>query len=239
MQIYDWPIDWYRFTETIFTLEASTLRTTAAQTPRVNAALSFQAWFIDLRMANSVGPHNWQKYSAFFSRLEGETNLFRIGDPLRCMPQYNYGKINTWPQEPWSDDTYFTDNTGWLSAGLVPPSAEVLAGASRGDKFIQLRGLPVNTTGALSPGDLIELRVNGVPGESSNLYEVVVAGPTNANGETGVEIRPGLRQGFAEGDMAVLWKPRGTFRLVDNSQGRLSRFDNVGQLGFSGREHVT
>jgi len=237
MNVYDWPLEWYKFTETSFNLQSNTIQSQSTFTPRINSALTFQNWQADFVLRPEVGPSKWQKYGAFFSRIKGPSNIFRIGDPLRCVPLHNRN-IMRGIGEPWSDDTYFTDGTGWSESGLVPPTASLLEGANRGDLFIKIKGLTPNLTPALHPGDLLELRVNGIPSVTSNLYEVVVAGPTNGNGETGVEIAPGLRQSFAPNDMVVLWHPRGSFRLVDNGQGMINRRANVGTIGFSGIEHV-
>lgn len=237
MQVYDWPREWYKFTETSFNLQSNSLQTTSQYTPRINSLLTFQNWQADFVLKPEVGPSKWQKYGAFFSRIKGPTNVFRIGDPLRCLPQHNRNLPRSLG-EPWSDSTYFTDGTGWSEDGVIPPTAALLEGADRGALFIKIKGLPANLSPALHPGDLIELRPNGVPTVTSNLYEVVVAGPTNGDGETGVEIAPGLRQGFAPNDMVVLWHARGAFRLVDNGQGMINRRANVGSLGFSGIEHV-
>lgn len=232
--VYEWPREWYKFTSTEFALRTVAMRSTSVLSPRRNTRFTYQIWTVQAAFKTEVGPSKWGPKGAFFARLDGEVNLFRFYDVLRCQPTFNRGK--RLPQQPFSDDTFFTDGTGWLNDGLVPPTCEVAASATEGATDIVLRGLPSLTDMVLSPGDLIELRPNGIPTTTSNLYEVVRGSGSDTSGECGVEVRPRLRQSFAPGDMAVLHYAQGVFQLADSEAGRIFRDSNVGAFGFGGQE---
>lgn len=234
---HTWPVEWHKFTNTVFTLTSNVIRTRSTYSPRQNTNLSYQVWMAEFTYKEEVGPSLFQQKEAFFSRLDGETNPFRIGDPLRCFPAMNRQKMGL-VNEPWSDDTYFTDGTGWSDGGLMPPHAFVLEAAVKGARFLKIGGLPAGVVGAFTPGDLFELQINGVPTETSNLYSAVIFGNTNSNGETGIEIRPGLRQNFGVGDRVVLFHPKALIQLADSNGGVITRRSNIGALGFSGIEYV-
>src|SRR5688572_19083649 len=55
----------------------------------------------------------WRAISAFFSDVAGQHGLIRIHDMMRRKPLYNLEAVLG--QEAWSDDTFFSDGTGWLS----------------------------------------------------------------------------------------------------------------------------
>lgn len=236
MHLLEWPREWYRFIDSQFNLTTMTLGTRAIFTPRRNTRLSYQIFTMQATYAAERGPSKWQGKEAFFARLDGEVGVFRIGDMLRCQPKYN--REHKVADEPWSDSTLWTDGTGWIGAGLVPPSAQVRDAAALGDKEIVIEGLPANIAGLLAPGDLFEIRPNGIATTTSNLYEIVRANSTDADGAAGVEIRPRLRQGFAAGDMVVFHDARGSFMLTDSDQGTVSRDANFGSFGFAAREYV-
>lgn len=231
-----WPREWYKFIQSAFRLETFVLGSRTIYTPRRNERLSYQVWAIDLTLKPEVGPSRWAPYGAFFARLDGESGTFRISDPLRCQPTYN--RQRKLPQEPWSDDTFFSDGTGWLNGGYIPPVAEVNGAQPAGSKNIVIRGLPIGLPVALYAGDLIELRPNGMETDTSNLYEIVRQSGTDAEGRAGVEVRPRLRQNFAAGDMVVLHHPLGVFKTTASDQGHVSRDANVGSIGFSAIEHT-
>lgn len=231
-----WPTEWYKFTSSQFNLRTIAFGSRSSLSPRRNTRLNYQVWQAQITHKPELGPSKWAPKEAFFARLDGEVGLIRITDSLRCQPTYN--RQNTIPDEAWSDDTFWSDGTGWLAAGLIPPTALLSAAVLRGASDIVIEGLPINVTAALAPGDLIELRPNGIATESSNLYAVVRGSDTNASGEAGVEIRPRLRQGFAAGDMVVLHRAHGVFQLTDADQGIVSRDGNVGSFGFGVIEYV-
>lgn len=233
--ILEWPRAWYRVTGGSFPLVTVSLGTSSMFTSRRNKSVNYQAWRANLEFAPEVGPDEYQEIDAFFARLEGDVGLIRIGDQARLMPRYN----RQHPQAPetWSDGTLWSDGSAWAS-DLIPPTVQLAASAARGANFIHLKGLPASIPRAITPGDLFEIRPAGVPTETSNLYSAVVGGKTDANGEIGFEIRPRLRQSFAENDMVVTFYPQAVMQLTDGEQGIVERAGFTGQFGFSAIEHV-
>lgn len=232
--IYEWPRDWYRFTTNSFRLQSRS-QTTARSWIGGKSVYGphAQLWVARMTLNTEKWDDRGQTIAAFISRLDGQAGLLRIGHYHRLKPQYN--RLNSGGSQPWSDSTLFDDGTGWVS-GLVPPFAFVLAAASRGDNALQIGGLlPVSTSRVLRRGDLLEIRPNGIASDGPNLYEVQVDGNTNADGETGVEIRPRLRQNLAAGDQVVLQNATSVFRLIDDEQGAadISAPGSLTSAGFS------
>lgn len=216
--IREFPREWYKFAKLSFQLRAA-------------SQISPRPW----AGGNSIyGPHvqlfmpkltvttqdvdTWPVMDGFFSRLGGQAGLIRIGDASRLQPQYNRSVIVG--SQLFSDGSSFTDGSGFAS-GLLPPTCFLAATASRGDQSVVIGGLPASTASVLRRGDLFELRPNGIPSASPNLYQVMVDGSTDAAGNAGVEIRPPLRQGMSSGDMVVLSYPTSVFHLVDDAQAEM------------------
>jgi hypothetical protein len=235
MTVFQWPVARQKFTSGPFRIKTASLGSRSSFTPVRSTSLISQFWVCSLVYAPTVGTSSWQDVDAFFARIEGDVHTLRIGDPLRGMPKFN--RTNAPAVESWSDNTNWSDGTGWLS-GMIPPTAQLAAAASRGDSYIHIEGLPETTAAALAAGDLLELRPAGIATETGNLYQVVVGGATDANGEIGIEVRPRLRQNFAAGDMVVFLKPQTVMRLADSDQGIIEREANVGTFGFSCVEHL-
>ncbi len=230
--IYEWPHSWYKFISSTFRLQAH-----SQVTPRtwIGGKSVYgphaQIWVAQLTLSRQRWNENGQAMAAFFSRLDGQAGLMRIGHYQRLKPQLNR-ELSSGSQA-WSDGTFFDDGTGWAN-GLVPDIGSVAVAATRGDNFIVLGGLQASTSRVLRRGDLVELRANGIATEVPNLYEVQVDGTTDANGLVGFEIRPRLRQGFAVGDQAVFKVPTSVFRLVDDEQGAAETdHPNLASIGFS------
>jgi hypothetical protein len=216
--IFEWPRDWYQFSTVTLRLRA---RSQTSDRPwagtRSVLGPHAQVWIGSFAaIAQDLDDGPGQSMIAFFSRLAGQSGLLRIGDPSRRAPHFN--RTAAFGRESWSDNTFFDDGRGWLS-GLLPDFAYLANAAAAGDRFVVIGGLPASTARALRRGDLLELRPNGIPTDVGNLYEVMVDGHTDANGRTGIEIRPALRQGFASGDMVLLSYPTSVFRLIDDDQG--------------------
>lgn len=244
VQIYTWPREWHKFISSQFNLRTVAMRSEGPLTPRRNARFVYQVWTVQVASKSEVGPSVWAPKEAFFARLDGEVGKFRFSDTLRCQPAYNRRR-NKFPQEPWSDNTLWSDGTGWLNAGYIPPSGELDAPALADSNHLVIRGLPPGIErDALQPGDLLEIRPNGIATETSNLYEVVrgsgtdVADGSSPGGRAGVEIRPRLRQNFAAGDLVVLHHPQGVFQLTDPDQGQMFRDANLGSFAFTAMEYT-
>lgn len=228
--VYEFPREWYQFAQISFQL-----RSASQASPRPWAG------------GNSIyGPHaqvwipkfvaterdtGWREREAFFSRLGGQAGLLRIGDPSRHTLQYNIEVQSS--SENFSDGFGFSDGTAFVS-GLMPPTAHLIAAASRGDNAIRIGGLLESTSRALRRGDLLEIRPNGIAGIVPHLYQVMVDGHTNSIGETGIEIRPRLRKAVAAGDMVVLSYPTSVFHLIDDSQAEMEITPPyIANFGFS------
>lgn len=231
----EYPREWYRFVSSEFGLTPYSLTHASQFRQRKSARLIEQVWEAQYTQRPEVGPGRWQGKGAFFSRLDGDTRLIRIGDPLRCIPLLNRStkRAGGVVSEPFSDGTYFTDATGWVE-GPVPEFAYISEVARRGDKAVVIAGLGVSYASPyLNAGDLFEIRPNGIPSLFGMLYEVVVPTGTDAQGRGGVEIRPRLRANIVPGDQVVFHHPRTVMRLIDSRQGRISREANVGAFGFA------
>lgn len=230
-EIYEYPREWYQFTQVSFQL-----RSASQISPRPWAGGNSiygphaQVWMPQL-VATEKDVDVWPSIDAFFSRLGGQAGLLRIGDPSRLIPQYNRALIAS--VATWSDGSTFTDGTGFVS-GLLPPTCYIASAASRGDKSVVIGGLPVSLSRALQRGDLFEVRPNGIASATPNLYQIMVDGATNSSGQTGVEIRPPLRQGLQVGDMVVLDHPTSVFHLIDDSQAEMQiTVPIISNFGFS------
>jgi len=176
------------------------------------------------------GQATWREWQGFITRLRGTSGLVRAVDYYRMRPTYDVKHAIT--KSPWSASLPWSDGEPWQSPAL-PDFATFDETVSTGDSSIVLRGLPPNTEEVLVPGDLIEGRPEGIATPFGNLYEVVHCARTNDEGKARVYIQPGLRIGFTAGDMAVLREPSSVFRLVDASQGIVSRsLGNIGNLGI-------
>lgn len=231
--IFEWPRPWYQFINSEFDImtyalgQVSTFRRGAR-----SARLIEQVWTAQYTAKPTRGPSKWQGQSAFFARLGGDVNFMRIGDPLRCAPLYNRIPANKPIPDPFSDNTYFSDTTGWVD-GAVPPTATIDQSERRGSNNLILGNLPPSVERLLNAGDLFEIRPNGIVAEVSCLHMVVGAGHTDEDGRCGIEIRPSLRLNVAAGDQVVFAYPQALMKLMDGSQGRISRAGNVGSFGFS------
>src|SRR5258708_2588265 len=230
-EIYQYPVEWYQFTKVSFQL-----RSASQTSPRPWAGGNsiygphVQMWMPKLTVSTQ-DVDTWPAMDAFFSRLGGQAGLIRIGDVSRLDTQYNRSLAAS--ASYWTDGTSFTYGSGFLS-GLLPPVCYVVASASRGDKYIIMGGLPASIPRALRRGDLFELRPNGIPSATPNLYQIMVDAATNTSGMAGVEIRPPLRMGFAVGDVVILKNPTSVFHLIDDSQAEMSiTAPMLADFGFS------
>lgn len=215
--VYEFPREWYEFTSVRFQLRSMSQTSTRPWAGGSNVyGPHAQMWMPKF----TVGVQNedvWPAMDAFFSRLGGQAGLIRVGDATRLQPQYNRALAGS---QPWSDGTTFTDGTGFLD-GLLPSSGYVVSPASRGSRAVVIGGLLPSLAPALRRGDLFEIRPNGIPADHPHLYQVMVDGPSNASGQTGLEIMPPLRADIAAGDMIVLDHPTSVFHLVDDTQAEM------------------
>lgn len=217
MTVYAWPDDWYKAISSTFYLQS---RSQSSNKPWLGGKSVYgphaQLWVCKMTVSEQEWDQRGQAMSAFFSRLDGQAGLMRIGHVARLMPQRD--RVVATTSAAWSDGTFFTDGTGW-ETGPLPPTCYLTTAATRGDNYLVIGGLPASTTRCLRRGDLLEIRPNGSAGETPHLYEVQFDSPTDSSGYTGIEIRPRLRANVAAGDMVVLRNATSVFRVVDDDQG--------------------
>lgn len=196
-----------------------------------------QVWMAEIKPPAALsagkaqeGQPSWRDWQGFITRLRGTTGKVRLVDYYRMRPVYD--EKNAGAQLNWSVGSSWSDGSQW-STGALPPFGTLDEPAVSGQDSIVLRGLPANVEGVLNPGDLIELRPNGIPTPWGNLYEITAVSRTNAAGKCRVYFEGALHDDFAMGDMVVLREPTCVFRLADKDQGIVMRsLGNVGNLGF-------
>jgi hypothetical protein len=228
--IWEWPRPWYKFSSSRFYLRSASQMATSRWTGRRNVyGPHAQIWVCELEIVRQDW-QRWQPMEAFFANLGGQAGLMRIGDPQRRRPQYSRESLS--PAVPWSDGTFFDDGTGWNSSPL-PPSIHVVTGAAKGATSIVVGGLPASQGRVMRRNDLFELRPNGIPTETPNLYSIMRDAPTDANGRTRIQFKPALRAGIAVGDTVVLNHATSVFRLIDDEQGIFDReIPTLANAGF-------
>lgn len=236
--VYEYPREWYKFTASKFQLRQAALGYRPAFRPTQKTSRLIEQYFAaDFVQKPELGPSKWQGKEAFFAMLEGEVNCLRISDPLRCAPLYNRVAANKPVPQPFDDGTYFTDGTGWVD-GAVPEYATVAVAATRGDEWLVIGGLPESIQHLLNPGDLLEIRPDGLQSETSMLHEICTLGSTDEDGKSAVKIRPRVRSNIIAGDQVVFAYPQAVMKLIDAEQGMLSRDSNYASFGFACAEHT-
>lgn len=189
-----------------------------------------QVWIAEISLTDQ-DEDAAEEIGAIFSRVGGVSSLIRAGNPVRGEPLYN--RMNAGATVAFSDGYGFTDGTAFAD-GLIPAYASVLDAATIEASSIVITGLPPSLSPALFPGDLFELRPNGVPVAHGHLYKVVAKAPTNADGETRVYFTPPLRKAVAAGDQVVLKDPTSVFRAMDDQQGLVDwQPGTIGRTGFT------
>lgn len=177
-----------------------------------------QRWIAELTYP-PLDEADWRYWDGFIANLGGMTGRFRAHDPARRQPRYNATVKTT--TENWDDNQPWDDGAGWES-GKLPPYVAVAEAASRGETDLLLE-FPdaghASLSAVLRSGDLFEVRPNGVPVDHGHLYVVTGTANTDANGQTRVYFRPGLRASVADGDMVVLSDPTTVFQLSSDAVG--------------------
>lgn len=233
-EIYEFSTEWYDYVVS----QKFTLRNINQSSPRpwggagsvVSTRPHTQVWISEVTMAPLRDPV-LQDMDAFFTRLKGRSSVLRLSNALRLSPWYDRNLIAS--TVAFSDDTLFTDGTGFVD-GLLSSTVYVVSAALAGTNYIVLGGFPASTDSVLRRGDLIQIKPSGVAGSVPHLYKVMYGGGTDASGQIGFEIEPLLRANIAAGDSVGLRYPSGLFRLIDDNQGDISAEGaGVGSFGFS------
>lgn len=131
---------------------------------------------------------NAESWLAFLLSLKGQTGTFLLGDPANAAPR------------------------GALSESGA--TVQVATGIDAGDTAIPLVGLPSDVTGALLPGDYIQLG----NAETATLHKVLLPVNSNASGEGAAEVWPAVRRAVLENEVVVYENAVGRFRLGSNVQ---------------------
>lgn len=231
VEILDWPANLSSVTARTFRLTSRNLQSTSLLTREVTPAGPTVQRFVAALSFPPRDQAEWRQADGLLTSLRGMSGLLRLGDPAKKEPLFNSTVTET--AETWDDLTTWDDGAGW-SSGKLPAFVAAKDAASRGERSVVLQSLPVSTIAVLRPGDLFEIRTNGIPAEHGHLYLVTRQANTDTNGETRVTFEPGLRTGVAPGDMVVLTEPKTVFRLIDDEQGEIE-VDNtfIGQMGLS------
>lgn len=229
--VFDFSLDWYQFTRSKFYLQS---RSQTAVRPWLGGKSVFgphaQLWICEVTMTIQLDPQR-RDIGAFFSRLDGQAGLIRMGDVARHQTWFD--RVITLSMANWQDGTGFSDGSAW-GAGSLPATVSILTAGNRGDSSITLAGFPVSTNNVLRAGDLLELLPGGIRTACPHLYEVVVGGNSNASGQIGVEIRPRLRTNITASDSVSLRNASSVFRLLDDDQGAQEvSVPIISNLGFS------
>lgn len=229
--IQSWPLPWYRFASGRFHITSGSQVSQNPWAGRQNVyGPHRQLWRCELQMV-PLDEFEWEPVSAFFSEAGGQSGLIRISDPRRRKPQYN--REATLAQQAWSDGTFFSDGTGWINGG-VPATFHIAEAATRGATYVVVGGLPASVSRLLRRGDLIEIRRNGIADHVPSLHEIIRDASTDADGKSGLMIRPGLRKGVMAGDQVVSDTPTGVFRCIDDEQGVMDVTPpSIGRTGFT------
>jgi len=159
---------------------------------------------------------SWRIVSGILSGIRGTSGFIRMGDRARRGPYFNL--VNAPVGASW-DDLSTWDNGALWEGGYLPSYVHVDVLAARGDNSVVLAGLPVSTAAVLNPGDLFEVRRNGVPADHGMLHEVTRVASSNADGKSRVYFEPGLRVAVGAGDMVVLKDATTVFRLASDDEG--------------------
>lgn len=229
--VYTWPERLRGVVESRFYLRAANLSSTSPYTGQRSAyGPTAQIWIAELQFP-ALKKQDWRFLSGFLSRLDGISGLLRMPDSFRINPAYNEENAGT--ISGFSDDTFFSDGTGFTE-GLVPNFCSVVEAAAAGADSIVLQGLPVSTPNILRSGDLLEAMPNGQQVQFDHLYEVVAQANSDADGKTRVYIRHRLSAALAAGDTIKTTNATGVFRLANDQEGVLSRsLPDHGRLGLT------
>lgn len=228
-RLMEWQRDWYRFASGSFTLTSKNLMSQNPFTQRLSVAGPMSQLFQVKVKLDTQNEEVWLAMEGFFAEAGGSLGIIRLSDFSRLQPQYSKELSAL---SGWSGGQFWSDGQGWQT-GRLPPFVTVAEAAAKGATSVIIKGLPVSTPRVMRRGDDVEFRRNGIADETPSLHRVIRDAPTNADGWTRIEFRPGLRKGLSAGDMVVLDYPMGNFRLIDDSQAVVERTPpNFGDLEF-------
>ena len=175
-------------------------------------------WVVSLSFAAEFNGERLRRFEAQVAMMRGRLNaaLLPICDP------YRYGARVAPFQEPWSDQTFFSDDTGWSreGAGVQPLIVSANAG-------IGATSLTVSLTGPRRPS----MRVGDFFSHGGWLYRVV-----RRNDAGWMRIEPPLRAPIASGQVLTTDPPVWRCKFASDDEGlrmrELLRFGSPVTLNF-------
>lgn len=156
----------------------------------------------------SMARANAESWLSFLLALKGQTGTFLLGDPANAEPR------------------------GAISGSGA--TVQVRSTISVGDTSILLKGLPSSMTGALLPGDYIQLGAAG----TATLHKVLLQVNSNGSGEGTAEVWPAVRRDVATDEAVVYSGAVGRFRLDSNTQDWQINTARIYQISFEAVEAV-
>ena len=151
---------------------------------------------------------NAESWLSFLLALKGQAGTFLLGDPANADPR------------------------GALAGSSA--TVQVRSSVSVGDTSIPLKGLPNSMTGALLPGDYIQLGAAG----TATLHKVLLQVNSNGSGEGTAEVWPAVRRAVVTDEAVVFSNAVGRFRLDSNSQDWQINTARIYQISFDAVEAV-
>lgn len=149
MTLITWPSEHFRLTLTSYHIDWTSRGAGVGISGHEQVISSGTGvWRFVFALAIEPSPDRLRRFEALVSRMRGRLNTAVI--PL--YDAYAYNASVSPLQEPYSDGTYHTDGTGWISGTTVHPLI-VTAAALAGGTQITV-GLTVPTRPALRVGDL-------------------------------------------------------------------------------------
>ncbi len=229
--VHTWPKEWDRFVTANFDLMS---RSRSSGSPWSGRQSVFgphvQLWTASVQMSHEDAEAH-AEIAAFFDEIGGRKGLIRMRHPIRQQPLID--SETQFSQERFSDNTSFSDGTGFVSGGL-PSFIYAGSSADRGNKTMVVGGLPTSQARVLRMGDVFEVRRNGEENREPSFHRIARHAPTDADGKAGIKFNPGLRRAVAPGDQIVLRNATCVFRLVDDEQAQQNLTSpTFADLGFS------
>jgi hypothetical protein len=151
---------------------------------------------------------NAESWLSFLLALKGQAGTFLLGDPANATAR---GAI--------------------AGSGA---SVQVRSSIAVGVTAIPLKGLPNSMTGALLPGDYVQLGAAA----TATLHKVLLQVNSNGSGEGTAEVWPAVRRAVVTDEAVVYTNPVGRFRLNSNSQDWQIATSRIYTISFDAVEAV-
>lgn len=162
-------------------------------------------WELTLDLPRQFRRDQVREFEATVSRMDGRRNIAAlcICDPFR------YNARRSPAQQPWSDNTYFSDGYGWVGDNPTVSPIVVSTGAAAGATQLNIKVTEPKIPG-FQKGDYFS--------HDGFLYHVI--GRTD---EGWVKFAPGARRPIPVGATLLTDPPKFYGRFADDEQGRRAR----------------